>query len=194
MSKETSSSELFKNIPPTKSDASSDEPTKDTESELKNNNETDALLNEIKELELKASTLEKENLSLIADMANLRRRSDEDAKRNRLYANQKIIESLLPALDVLELALALPEDQHTVPSLLQGCEMTKSQMTQILANHGLEKTQTDNDTIFNPDEHEAIKTEERSDMPSQCIIQCYQPGYKLNGRVIRTAKVSINAS
>lgn len=192
MSKKTSSSELFKNTPPKAPEASPESSGNEQEHHTPNN-DTHELENKTKALESKVSALEKENLSLIADMANLRRQSEESIKRNRLYANQKIIESLLPALDVLDLALAVPEEQHTIPSLLQGCEMTRSQMTQILMSHGLEKTQTENHTPFNPEEHEAIKTEIHDNLPSQSIIQCYQSGYKLNGRVIRTAKVSINA-
>lgn len=152
------------------------------------------LLSRLKELESKMEVMEKENLTLIADMTNLRRRSDEDIKRSRLYSNQKLIESLLPALDVLDLALALPEEEHTIAALLQGCVMTQTQMNQILGSHGLEKVKTENHTIFNPEEHEAIQTANHEDLPSQCIIHTYQPGYKLNGRVIRTAKVSINSA
>lgn len=150
---------------------------------------SDALL----KLEKQVADLEKENLTLIADMTNLRKRTAEDVKRNNLFANQKLVVSLLSALDTLDSALSIPEDQYTVQLLLEGCKMTQNQLMKILKDAGLEKIETEG-MLFNPDEHEAIQTEARDDLHSQSIIQTYQNGYKLNGRVVRTAKVSINSN
>ena len=186
--KTTTSSELFNEIP---QNINMNDPSMQEPSPVQHP-DASKLMDELQQMELRLNLLEKENLTLIADMNNLRRRCDEDIKRSRLYSNQKIIEALLPALDVLDLALALPEDQHTLSSLLQGYTMTQTQINQVLESHGLEKIKTDGQAIFNPEEHEAIQTSSHEELPPQCIVQTFQTGYKLNGRVIRTSKVSIN--
>ena len=135
--------------------------------------------------------LESENLLIMADMRNMRQRYDEDNKRQKTYANQKIIESILPVLDAMDMALTLPSEQQTTTSLLEGFKMTQSHLLQILHTAGLEKIPTEN-IPFNPEEHEAIHIGKEKNQPKDTILSTMQNGYKLHGRVIRTAKVSVN--
>jgi len=149
------------------------------------------VVQKIKELEEKIHTMEAENLRLIADMHNLRNRHEEDTKRQKNYANQKILEALLPILDTIDMALILPEEQQSLPSLLQGFTMTRTQLMHTLSTFGLEKVTTDG-TPFDPEQHEAIHLGSDLTQDNDIVLSTMQNGYILNGRVIRTAKVSIN--
>lgn len=156
-----------------------------------NTHPTEDVVQKIKELEEKIHNMEAENLRLIADMHNLRNRHEEDTKRQKNYANQKILEALLPILDTIDMALILPEEQQSLPSLLQGFAMTRTQLMHTLSTFGLEKVTTDG-TPFDPEQHEAIHLGNDLTQDNDTVLSTMQNGYILHGRVIRTAKVSIN--
>lgn len=168
-------------------------PTSDKAGEelQENAHPTEDMAQKIKELEEKIHGMEAENVRLIADMHNLRNRYEEENKRQKNYANQKILEALLPILDTIDMALMLPEEQQTLPSLLQGFTMTRTQLMQTLSTFGLDKIITDG-TPFDPEQHEAIHLGSDLTQDNDIVLSTMQNGYILNGRVIRTAKVSIN--
>lgn len=136
---------------------------------------------------------EKESLLLVADMKNEAQRAAKHAKQQELFATQKLMVDLLPALDALEAALNAAGEQLTLESLLKGCEMTHAQILSILAAKGLEKINPEPLSPFDPESHEAIQMLHDPEAPSGVVLATYQAGYRLSGRVIRTAKVSVNA-
>ncbi len=117
-----------------------------------------------------------------ADFANLRRR-DEEAKLEFVkFANQGFIEELIPVLDSFNISLSLGR---------QDLEPIYNQLIAILKVKGLEELDPFGKT-FNPYEHEAlgmISTEDKEQ--DHQVLEVLQKGYKLNGKVIRPAKVKV---
>lgn len=117
-----------------------------------------------------------------ADFANLRRR-DEEAKIEFIkFAKLSLVEELIPVLDSFNIALS---------SGHKDFEPLYNQLVGVLKANGLEEL----DPLivaFSPHEHEAlgvVKTEKKEE--DHKVIEVLQKGYKLNGRVIRPAKVKI---
>lgn len=123
-----------------------------------------------------------------ADFINLRKR-DEEAKIEFIkYAKLSILEGLIPVLDSFNIALSHPligSGQET------NIKPIYDQLMGILKVNGLEEIEPLGNT-FNPQEHEAlgaIQTEEKE--KDHKVLEILQKGYKLNGKVIRPAKVKI---
>jgi molecular chaperone GrpE len=117
-----------------------------------------------------------------ADFVNLRKR-DEEAKSEFIkFANMSLVEQLIPVLDSFNIALAQGR---------QDFEPLYNQLIGVLNASGLEEIKALGET-FNPREHEALGTAS-TDKPEEDhkVLEVLQAGYKLNGRVIRPAKVKV---
>ena len=130
------------------------------------------------------------NLRLVADFANFRRRTREDAESKALTQKESFIHELLPVLDNLERALA-SSTSAVASQFRQGVEMTMQQLQQLLRQHGIE-TQESAGQPFNPHLHEAVSQSHDPARPDHAILEVLQRGYRRGAKVIRPAKVVIN--
>ncbi len=121
-----------------------------------------------------------------ADFANFKRRTEEEKKDLKIYLKKEVITSLLPVLDMFELALKHKENKE---EFIKGMEMIFAQFLATLENEGLEPIKDNKN--FNPELHEAVITEE-SDKPEGTILDELQKGYKLSGKVIRCSRVKVS--
>ncbi len=121
---------------------------------------------------------------LQAEFENYRKRKEKEIEKIREHSNRELIYKLLNIMDNMELALKSKDDK----SLRQGLEMIYSQLVSVLEKEGLEKIKDNKN--FNPELHEAVITE-KSEKEDGTILEVFQPGYKLKGKVIRTAKVRV---
>jgi len=103
-------------------------------------------------------------------------------------ANEGLIKDLLVVLDSFELGLAALEKEGVAQ---KGMYLIKSQLADILKNHGLETIIVESGQAFNPVFHEAV-AEIVSDKPSGTVLEEVEKGYLLNGQVIRPARVKIS--
>lgn len=117
-----------------------------------------------------------------AEFANLRKK-DEEAKLEFLrYANQSLIEELIPVLDSFNIAIT---------SGHREIEPIYRQVLSVLRARGLEELMPIGN-LFNPSAHEAISVEGVDKIEDdQKIIDVLQKGYKLGDKIIRPAKVKI---
>lgn len=117
-----------------------------------------------------------------ADFANLRKR-DEEAKVEFLkYANQTILEELIPVLDSFNIALSQGHKE---------LEPVYKQFLAVLKSKGLEELEPLGEP-FDPRLHEAIGvTQVETEKEDHKVTEVLQKGYKLGERVIRAAKVKI---
>ena len=131
-----------------------------------------------------------------ADLANARRRDAEDKETFSKFAGEKIVMDLIPALDSFEMALKFkdtnPEDWEKLPETWRkGIEYIHSQLMTALGNHGVKVVNpTGEEFDHNRDEaFGTVPTEKESE--DNKILQVIQPGYTMNGKTIRTAKVKV---
>ncbi len=121
---------------------------------------------------------------LQAEFENYRKRKEKEIQEIREHSNRELIYKLLNIVDNMELALKNKDDRN----LRQGIEMIYSQLVSLLEKEGLEKIKDNKN--FNPELHEAVVTD-KSEKEDGTILEVFQPGYKLKGKILRTAKVRV---
>jgi molecular chaperone GrpE len=137
---------------------------------------------------------EKNNtLRALADLQNLRRRTDEERLRIIREGNERLIKQLLPILDDFERGLNASRDTQSYEQLIVGVDSVLRKAADILAQQGVQPIPAVGEP-FNPDLHEAVQVVEAADLPDESIVQELQRGYTLHGRVIRPSLVSVAKS
>lgn len=129
---------------------------------------------------------------LAAEMENSRKRFAKEKDNLLKYGSEKILSALLDVVDNLERtssALADDKDEKIV-NIVTGVNMVQKQFLDVLKNNGLEEVESIG-KIFDPNFHEAMAQQPSEDKQDQEIIQEYQKGYILNGRLLRAAKVVV---
>ena len=166
--------------------------------------ETDALSELKKQLETKdaeAREWKDKCLRTVADFRNLQDRTQREVKTAREFAIQSFAKDLVESIDNLDRALTTvpadklkatnkSEDLQDLANFYDGLKMTETILMQTLAKHGLERLDPDGDK-FNPNEHEATFMAPQPDKENNMVFHVQQKGFKLNGRVLRAAKVGV---
>ncbi len=136
---------------------------------------------------------EVDNLRLraLAEMENFKKRLSREHEEQLAYAAEKVLASLLPSLDNLDLALQYGSKDEACKDILMGVEMTRKLLLEAVEANGLEPVGVVGEE-FTPELHEALAYEERADMEPGLVSSLMQRGYKLKGRLLRPAKVSIS--
>ena len=102
-----------------------------------------------------------------------------------------MIKDLLDPLDNFSRALDAASKSEDFKALKDGISMVENQLLGILKNNwGLEMIDADGKP-FNPEEMEAYAVQDKDDVEEEMVISVFQSGYKLHGKVIRTAKVMV---
>ena len=128
-----------------------------------------------------------------ADYANFQKRSAKQIADTLSYEKEKIIKTLLPALDNFEHTLQNARSAENTDVLVKGVRIIYDQMLDILKSHGIEHIEALGEK-FDPALHEAMMQRAEPDKKENTVLEEFQKGYKLNGRVIRPTKVIVNAA
>ena len=128
---------------------------------------------------------------LSADYANFQKRVPKQIADTIAYEKERIIKSLLPALDNFEHTLQNASSAENVDAVVKGVQIIYDQMLDILKSHGVEVIKALGEK-FNPATHEAIMQKTDPAGQDSVVLEEFQKGYKLNGRVIRPTKVIVN--
>lgn len=129
---------------------------------------------------------------LAAEMDNMKKRLEREKENLVKYGNEKVLKGLLDVVDNLDRtvdAIANDEDEK-VKNIYSGVEMVRKQFLDVLKANGLEKVEALGE-VFDPNLHEAMAQQPAEGKQDQEIIQIFQHGYVLNGRLLRAAKVVI---
>lgn len=128
-------------------------------------------------------------------------RTAREIKAGKDFAIQKFAKDLVESVDNFERALAMvPEEKlkseqksehlQDLVNLHEGLRMTERILLQTLEKHGLVRFDPDGE-LFNPNEHEATFMTPMQDKEHNTVFLTQQKGFKLNGRVLRPAKVGV---
>ncbi len=129
-------------------------------------------------------------LRTLADMENLRKRTQRDKEDLAKYANESILREILPVIDNLERAVEHAEQAQSDEGLFEGVQMTLTQFGQLLSKFGVEPVDAVGQP-FDPAYHQAMGQMESGDYPVNTIVQQMQKGYQLNKRLLRPAFVML---
>jgi molecular chaperone GrpE len=125
---------------------------------------------------------------LQADFDNYRKRVAREQEEASTRSARQLVLNLLPVVDNLERALAhAPEDDP----LGEGVRMVLQQVYDVFEKQGIERIDA-LDQPFDPNEHQAVGRAERPDVPEDTCVAVYQPGYRMQGKVLRSASVVVS--
>ena len=127
-----------------------------------------------------------------ADFINLRKRDEEEKESIIRFANEQLLAEFISTLDSIELAQKDAKIWESLPvDWRKGIESIFTQLKNTLKKAGLEEIEA-NGEVFDPRLHEAIQTVKTGDKKQDHIVaSVFQTGYKLFGKVLRPAKVTI---
>ena len=135
--------------------------------------------------------LRKENLRVLADGENFKKRLTREKDEYCKFATSAILEEIIPVMDNLDLALTHGRQAEACKDLVTGVEMTMNIFLDTMKRHGLEQIAAV-DVPFDPSRHEALGQVERDDVDENTVCQMLQKGYMLKDRLLRPAKVMVS--
>ena len=141
---------------------------------------------EIEELRSRLSAIEDRWKRAAADLDNLRKRFERELERMRQVERETILRSWLNVVDDMERALCA--QGASASPWYEGMEAIRERMLSILAQFGVKPFVPEGE-IFDPHFHEAVATANLPDVTEGRIVEVVQPGYLIDDRVLRAAKV-----
>jgi molecular chaperone GrpE len=129
-------------------------------------------------------------LRAVAELDNVRKRAQRDIEAANRYGLEKFASELLPVRDSLELAVQNAEKATDTRSLKQGQEATLQLLVKALEKLGIVTINPVGEP-FDPARHEAMLAQPSHTAEPNSVLQVVQPGYELNGRLLRPARVIV---
>jgi molecular chaperone GrpE len=131
-------------------------------------------------------------LRMRAEMENMSRRQAKELENAHKFALDNFVRELLQVRDSLELGYAAAlEPDADVTKLREGTELTLKLLSDVMAKFGVERIVPEGEP-FNPEYHQAMSMQPRSDVPPNTVVAVIQSGYLLNGRLVRPALVMVS--
>jgi molecular chaperone GrpE len=126
-----------------------------------------------------------------ADFENYRKRVAKETSEARARGKADLARQLLPALDNLERALAAGEDPSSRDALVEGVAMVRDELHSRLEAAGVESFDPTGEK-FDPQLHDALSTMPHEGTQPGVVLETVEKGYRLNGQVLRAAKVVVS--
>ena len=141
-----------------------------------------------KDLVEKIAELEGQVLYAKAESENNRKRALEESEKTRKYAIENFSQEILLVKDSLDAALVI--ENATLENYKDGVDLTVKQLATVFEKFNIEELDPKGDA-FDPNFHQAMTMINSDEEPNK-ILSVFQKGYKLNGRVLRPALVSVS--
>ncbi|MEP0234655.1 MAG: nucleotide exchange factor GrpE [Parasphingorhabdus sp.] len=157
----------------------------------------DAAADPVETLMAENAELKDRALRTMAEMENLRRRTEKEIKDARQYAVSGFARDLLSVSDNLRRALdSLPEEARQsadagLAALIEGVEMTERDLLNQLDKNGVKKLEPEGQK-FDPNFHQAMFEVPNTEVPNNTVVQVVQAGYQIGDRVLRPAMVGVS--
>ncbi len=147
-----------------------------------------AATDELEALRAELEHLKAQSLVERADLENQRKRIAREIETARKFANERLLADLLPVFDSLDAGLAAAGAD--AGALRDGLELTYRQLLKVAGDNGLSVVDPTG-AAFNPEHHQAISQVDAGDAAPGSVVQVFQKGYLLNGRLLRPAMVVV---
>lgn len=149
---------------------------------------------QIEKLEQQVAEANDNVLRVQAEMQNLRRRSERDVENAHKFALDKFSADLLPVVDNLERALAaIDSDDDSQKAIAEGIELTLKSFLDVLKRFKIEAVDPAGQP-FDADLHQAVSMVPNPELEPNTVMDVFQKGYTLNGRLIRPAMVVVSSA
>ena len=133
-------------------------------------------------------------LRLSAEFDNFKKRAARDRQDAIRYANEGLLEKLIPTIDNFEMALAVTvtTDSTSVDSLKMGINMVYQQLKGVITDSGIETLEVATGAVFDPNWQEAVSQEDSESVPEGHVVRQLRKGYRLRERLLRPATVVVS--
>jgi molecular chaperone GrpE len=152
--------------------------------------ELERLQQALADSEERAKSHREQHLRAVAELDNVRKRAQRDIEAANRYGLEKFVAELLPVRDSLEAAVQ-NADRADAGSLREGQQATLQLLSKALERLGVTVIDPLGEP-FDPGRHEAMMTQESATAEPNSVLQVVQPGYELNGRLLRPARVIVS--
>lgn len=147
----------------------------------------------IAELEGRLADMSDAYLRAKAEGENIRRRADEDTAKARKFAVEAFAEAMLPVMDSMEAAIAMPDvNLAKVETVLEGIHATRRQLAAALERNKVVELNPPVGTKFDPHQHQAISMVP-AEQEANTVVMVLQKGYSIADRTLRPALVTVAA-
>ena len=127
-----------------------------------------------------------------ADAQNARRRAEQDIEKAHKFGQDKIVNDLLPVVDNLERALAtIDSSNEAFTAIAEGIQLTYKSFIDALARHQVVVINPHGEP-FDPNLHQAVSALPNPEVEPNTVINVFQKGYTLHGRLLRPAMVVVS--
>jgi molecular chaperone GrpE len=140
--------------------------------------------------EERARSLHDQYVRALAEVDNVRKRSQRDVESASRYGLEKFAAELLPVKDSLQLAVE-NAPRADARSLAEGQEATLKLLSKAFEKLGINEINPVGEP-FDPTKHEALTAQESNSAEPNSVLQVVQRGYELNGRLLRPARVIVS--
>lgn len=136
-------------------------------------------------------------LRAAADLENYRKRMMREKEETIRYANNSLLEKLLPVMDNFELglqaarAIATSDVNSQAREIISGLSMVERQLNDFFKDHGMESIEAVGN-VFDPKLHDALSYQIDASLPEGQVISQLRKGYLLAGRLLRPASVIVS--
>ena len=153
-------------------------------------------LDPIAVLEMERDDLKDQALRAMAEVENMRRRTERELSQARRYGHANFARDLLAAIDNLKRAVdVLPEDRSgldaNMTNLVVGVEMIHQEITSVLERHGITMINPEGEK-FDYDKHQAMFEVPTNDVDPGMVVQVAQNGWMLHDRLLTPAMVGVS--
>jgi len=150
------------------------------------------VLKKLEEKEKEAQAHYDKYMRTAADLENYKKRMAREHADLVRYGNEKLIKDLMPILDSLDRALKQTSDASAeVQAFSDGLKLIEAQFMACLQKHGVEKIEA-RGKDFDPNLHQAVMMIESEEFEDNKVVEEFETGYLLNGRLLKPAKVSVS--
>jgi molecular chaperone GrpE len=176
----------------TAAEAIAAEKAKDLDAEIVEELLAEDQLSETEELHEQVSKANDQVLRVQAEMQNVRRRVERDVENAHKYALDKFTAELLPVVDNLERALStIDAADDAQKAVATGLELTLKSFFDVLGRFKIEVVDPAGQP-FDADLHQAVSMVPNPDLEPNTVMDVFQKGYTLNGRLVRPAMVVVS--
>jgi molecular chaperone GrpE len=157
-------------------------------------NEEIEQVSETEQLQQQVADANDNVLRIQAEMQNMRRRAERDVENAHKFALDKFSADLLPVVDNLERALsAINAEDESQKAIAEGIELTLKSFLEVLKRFKIDAVDPAGEP-FDANLHQAVSMVPNPDMEPNTVMDVFQKGYTLNGRLIRPAMVVVSSA
>jgi molecular chaperone GrpE len=152
----------------------------------------ESLQTRIEELSTELAQTKEQVLRAHADAQNARRRAEQDVEKAHKFGVERFVNDILPVADNLERTIdASKSETADLSTLVEGAELTLKSLLDGLNRHKVEQVNPEGEP-FDPQLHQAMTAQEQADVEPNTVLNVFQRGYTLHGRLVRPAMVVVS--